>query len=77
MRNRKILATVIFTLIMLTVIGLVVYEYVTTNTVDKDTVLRALLVIAGGIIGMVKIFSGMGGKIPYQKYENIRKKAKE
>ena len=69
MRNRKILATVIFALIMLTVIGLVVYEYVTTNTVDKDTVLRALLVIAGGIIGMVKVFSGMGGKIPYQKYE--------
>ena len=54
---------------MLGVIGLVVYEYVTTQTVDKATIVKALFIIAGGIISLLKIFSGMGGKIPYQKYE--------
>lgn len=69
MRTRKIIATIVFSLVMLGVIGLVIHEYITTKTVESGTVIKALLIIAGGILSIFKIFNGMGGKIPYQKYE--------
>lgn len=69
MRNRKIITIVVFALIMVAVVGLVVYEYIDTKTVAKDTVVKAVLVVASAIIALVKVLSGMGGNIPYKKYE--------
>ena len=45
MRNRKIITIVVFALIMLAVVGLVVFEYIDTKTVAKDTIVKAVLVL--------------------------------
>lgn len=52
---KKIIATVIVVLLLLTVIGLSIYDYVTTGTFDRENIIRTLLVVVSAVIAIAKI----------------------
>lgn len=69
MRNRRAIYISVFALLMAVVVGIFVYEFVTTKTISSDSVFKGGLVAVSSIIFLVKGLYGAGGRIPYQKYE--------
>ncbi len=69
MSKRRAVYISVFILLMAIVVGLFVYEYVTTKAITSDSIFKGGLVAISGIIFLVKGLYGAGGRIPYQKYE--------
>ena len=69
MRKAKIAVITLFTVVMLGISGLIIYEFIDTGSISRDTIVRASLIIVAGIIALIKAFNNIGGTVPYQKYE--------
>ena len=69
MRKTKIAVIVAYTIVMLGVAGLIIYEIINTGTLSRDTIVRAALIVVAGLVALIKAFNNIGGTVPYQKYE--------
>ena len=76
MRRRAIVISV-FILLLGIGIGLFVYEFVTTRTISSNSILKGGIFIGSAVAFLVKGLYGLGGKIPYQKYESAYAKELE
>ena len=72
MRKTKIAVITLFTVVMLGIAGLLIYEFIDAGSISRDTIVRASLIVVAGIIALIKAFWCYVGAVIKADFELTR-----